>query len=391
MSVIIRGLSCHYGQRPALDSISLEVATGELLVLLGPSGSGKTTLLSLLAGILTPSAGEIEIDGRVLSTPERVTPPENRQIGFVFQDFALWPHMTVADTVGFPLRMRRIPREERQSRVRDVLALVHLEEYGDRYPHELSGGQRQRVAMARALAPRPQLVLLDEPMSNLDAKLRERMRGELAEVLRHEGVTAIYVTHDRMEALALADRIAIIDAGRLVQVAAPDTIYREPATVFAAGFVGPVALLPARQVTRGVGGAVLIETADGTRMVVPSRPDGPQYQDGTWVVRPESLQIKSTREAEDTRPVLHGYVRACTYAGSHWQWEVMLSDGVLVTCYHRDRAEPGQETWIAVDAARTWFVGDHRPGPDHERPALTVVPPRPARVGRLTAPSGRSR
>lgn len=356
MSLVIRNLVCHYGTTLALRGLTLEVAEGELLVLLGPSGSGKTTLLSLLAGILAPSEGEIRVGDQVLSRPGFVRPPEDRHIGFVFQDFALWPHMTVEETIEFPLRMRRMPRVARRDRVAEVLSLVHLAPYGARYPHELSGGQRQRVAIARALAPRPSLVLLDEPMSNLDAKLREQMRIELADVLRHEGVTALYVTHDRLEALALADRIAIIDEGRLVQLAPPDTIYRTPATVFAAGFVGPAALIPAR-VTRAAEGWAEIACEGGVRATVPGGAHG-AGEAATWVIRPEHVRVRQDETPLGGDVVLPGRVKSSTYAGSHWQLEVELTSAGVVTCHHDQPISRGQAVHLGVNAANTWLIGE---------------------------------
>lgn len=361
MSLVIRDLTCHYGTTVALRGLNLEVREGELLVLLGPSGSGKTTLLSLLAGILAPSGGEIRLGDEVLSRPGHVRAPEDRHIGFVFQDFALWPHMTVAETLEFPLRMKRVPREQRRARVDEVLRLVHLEGYGARYPHELSGGQRQRVAIARALAPRPRLILLDEPMSNLDAKLREQMRIELQEVLRHERVTAIYVTHDRLEALALADRVAIIDEGRLVQVAPPEAVYRTPHTVFAAGFIGPAAVLPVTTWDGAGGDRIAVELPDGTRAAAPGRLRAGGSASGAWVIRPENLEVldeesSGPSEAACTLPAV---VRSSTYAGSHWQLDLaILDERQSLVCHHNRPLARGQAVRVAVDVGRTWVIED---------------------------------
>jgi iron(III) transport system ATP-binding protein len=366
MTLAIRDLTCHYGNTVALRGLTLEVADGELLVLLGPSGSGKTTLLSLLAGILAPSGGEIRIGDEVLSRPGYVRAPEERHIGFVFQDFALWPHMTVAETIEFPLRMKRVPRDERRRRVAEVLGLVHLDGYGARYPHELSGGQRQRVAIARALAPKPQLVLLDEPMSNLDAKLREQMRIELQDVLRHEHVTAIYVTHDRLEALAMADRVAIVDEGRLVQVAPPEAVYHTPATVFAAGFIGPAALLPVELYGGAEGDRQVIALPDGTRATVPGKRSRTGRAQGTWVIRPENVRIVETDAAEG-EVALSATVRSSTYAGSHWQLELYFSEeDRSIVCHHAGPVDRGQRVMLAVNQAATWLIPD-------TGPALSVV------------------
>ena len=370
MNLVVRDLSCQYGTVPALRGVSLDVRSGEIVVLLGPSGSGKTTLLSLVAGLLTPSGGEIRVGDEVLSRPDFVRAPEDRHIGFVFQDFALWPHMTVEQTVEFPLKMGKTPRAMRRRRVEDVLKLVHLDGLGARYPHELSGGQRQRVAIARALAPRPQLVLLDEPMSNLDARLREQMRGELQDVLRHEGVTALYVTHDRLEALAPADRLAIVDDGRLVQVGTPKTVYDAPASVFAAGFIGPAAMLPVEVLGSADGGGVRARLGNGVPVTGPGLPFRHGHTRGTWIIRPERLRVVQPGSAPSAEVVLPAVVRSSIYAGSHWQLELgVLSGSCAVTAYHSDPIARGDTVQLAVDAARTWII----PEEDPRRHPFTVL------------------
>ena len=237
---------------PAVDRLSLTVGRGQILALLGPSGCGKTTTLRLIAGLETPDEGTITIAGRVVADARRglSVPPEERGVGVVFQDYALFPHLTVADNVGFGLAGR--PREERRARVRTVLDLVGLTDLADRYPHELSGGQQQRVAVARALAPAPAVVLLDEPFSNLDADLRAQMRDEVEKVLRSTGTTAIFVTHDQEEAFTIADRVGVLNAGRLEQLDAPETIYHQPATPFVAEFVGAADFIPGLVTSEGI-------------------------------------------------------------------------------------------------------------------------------------------
>ncbi len=237
---------------PAVDRLSLTVGRGQILALLGPSGCGKTTTLRLIAGLETPDEGTVTIAGRVVADARRglCVPPEERGVGVVFQDYALFPHLTVADNVGFGLAGR--PREERRARVRTVLDLVGLTDLADRYPHELSGGQQQRVAVARALAPAPAVVLLDEPFSNLDADLRAQMRDEVEKVLRSTGTTAIFVTHDQEEAFTIADRVGVLNAGRLEQLDAPETIYHQPATPFVAEFVGAADFIPGLVTSEGI-------------------------------------------------------------------------------------------------------------------------------------------
>jgi iron(III) transport system ATP-binding protein len=243
------GLRKRFGAVAALAGADLEVARGEIVALLGPSGCGKTTLLRAIAGFERPDEGRIELEGRVVCGDGAWVPPEARRVGMVFQDYALFPHLTVAANVGFGL-----PRGERRRgpRVAELLALVELDGLGERYPHELSGGQQQRVAFARALAPSPQIVLLDEPWSNLDPQLRADLRREVSAVLRPLGVTAILVTHDREEAFSVADRVALMRDGAIVQAGTPEELYFSPATRWAAEFVGAGNLLPGTVDERGI-------------------------------------------------------------------------------------------------------------------------------------------
>ena len=229
---------------PATDGLSFTVESGRILALLGPSGCGKTTTLRLIAGFETPDQGRIAIAGRTVADADRGihVEPEARGVGVVFQDYALFPHLTIAQNVGFGLE--RTSRSERRARVAQVLDLVSLTDFAERYPHELSGGQQQRVAVARALAPAPTLILLDEPFSNLDADLRAQMRDEVEKILRATGTTAIFVTHDQEEAFTIADQVGVLDQGRLEQVGAPEVIYHNPATPFVAEFVGAADFLP---------------------------------------------------------------------------------------------------------------------------------------------------
>jgi putative spermidine/putrescine transport system ATP-binding protein len=236
----LKEVSKAYDAVLAVDHVSLAIAQGERVALLGPSGCGKTTTLNLVAGFLRPDRGEIRIAGLDVAG----IPPHKRNIGIVFQSYALFLHLTVSENVAFGLKMRRIERAERRRRVDEALSLVRLHGLGDRYPRQLSGGQQQRVALARALVIRPDILLLDEPLSNLDAKLRQEMRMELVEILKRVGITTIFVTHDQEEALALSDRVAIMDHGRIEQIGAPHEVYEEPATVFVAKFLGETNVLP---------------------------------------------------------------------------------------------------------------------------------------------------
>lgn len=234
----LRGIRCLYDETVAVESLDLAVRAGEVVCLLGPSGCGKTTALRVAAGLEPAAAGEVLLDGRVVSSTRVHAPPERRSVGLVFQDYALFPHLTIADNVAFGLE--RLPAAERAERVERILQRVGLTEYGAAYPHELSGGQQQRVALARALAPDPAIVLMDEPFSGLDARLRDRVRDRTLHVLKQSGAACLMVTHDAEEAMYMADRIAVMREGRLIQVGAPDELYCRPADAFVAAFFGEV-------------------------------------------------------------------------------------------------------------------------------------------------------
>ena len=271
----ISDVSISFGQTDVLTAVSLKLEKGQLLAVLGSSGAGKSTLLRLLAGFERPAEGEIELDGKLLSSKETLVLPEQRSIGIVPQDAALFPHLTVSENIGFGLG--KLAPAERKARVSELLALTRMTEFADRRPDQLSGGQAQRVALARALAPKPKLVLLDEPFSALDAELRAELREEVREVLRAEGATAILVTHDQEEALSLADRVAVLRAGEIIQVGSPAEIYNSPADVGIATFLGDSVLVdgvvaegkivtdlgkltPLNQVTEGDQGVVAIRS-----------------------------------------------------------------------------------------------------------------------------------
>ena len=275
--ICVHGVTKRFGAVTAVDAADLCVERGEFVALLGPSGCGKTTLLRLVAGFETPDAGEVKLGDRVVADASTWVAPERRRVGMVFQDYALFPHLTVAENVGFGL-----PRRERGARVPIVLALVDLCGLGERYPHELSGGQQQRVALARALAPNPELVLLDEPWSNIDPLLRATMRDELARILRSIGVTVVLVTHDREEAFSLADRIALMREGSVVQAGPPEELYLEPANRWAAEFVGAGNFLPGQiegDLVETLLGRFPVANLNGARVV-------------EALIRPEQLELE---------------------------------------------------------------------------------------------------
>lgn len=240
----IEGLKCAYQSQTVLTSVSFAIEPGEIACLLGPSGCGKTTVLRAIAGFIAPQAGEIRLGDQVISNADRVVPPEQRGMGMVFQDYALFPHLSIADNIAFGLR--RMAGSEKQRRIREVLDLVELPDLSKRYPHELSGGQQQRVALARALAPDPRLLLMDEPFSNLDTDLRRQLSQEVRQILKRRGIAAIMVTHDQQEAFTLSDRIGILSAGRVQQWGTPEALYYQPATPEVAAFVGKGELFQGR-------------------------------------------------------------------------------------------------------------------------------------------------
>lgn len=293
MTLVVAGLVKRFGDVAAVDAVSFSIEPGELLCLLGPSGCGKTTTLRCVAGLETPDAGCIRLGARVLADGARgiVVPAHRRRFGMVFQSYAVWPHLTVFENVRYPLRFgRRLPRDEMAGRTREALTLVRLEAYADRFPHQLSGGQQQRVALARALVMEPAALLFDEPLSNLDAKLREEMRSELADVLGRLRVPALYVTHDQTEAMALATRIAVMHQGRIRQEGAPEAMYREPRDEFVATFLGATNLLPGEVEGREGAERLRVRTAAGS-LVASSRA---RHRPGDRVlvgIRPEHLVL----------------------------------------------------------------------------------------------------
>jgi iron(III) transport system ATP-binding protein len=245
-AVTLRSLTKKFTSMAAVDDFNLEIKNGEFVSLLGPSGCGKTTTLRLLAGFLQPDAGEIEVDGEVLSSASVLVPPERRNMSMIFQSYAVWPHMTVFQNVAYGLKFKNLMRREIEQRTERLLRLVHLEALKERYPAELSGGQQQRVALARALVVEPQTLLLDEPLSNLDANLREEMRFEIRRLHEEFGITTMYVTHDQSEAMVASDRIAVMNKGKIIQVGTPQEIFEAPLTRFVAEFIGKTNILAGR-------------------------------------------------------------------------------------------------------------------------------------------------
>ncbi|HLL48512.1 MAG TPA: ABC transporter ATP-binding protein [Longimicrobiaceae bacterium] len=336
-------LTRRFGDVVAVDGVSLEVAPGEFLTLLGPSGCGKTTTLRMIAGFETPTGGRIVLEGRDVTA----LPPQGRGVGMVFQNYALFPHMDVAENVAFGLLARGVARAEVAGRVERALERVELGGYGRRRVQELSGGQQQRVALARAMAPEPRLLLLDEPLSNLDAALRERTRSELRGLLKELGITAVFVTHDQEEAFALSDRIAVLDRGRLQQVGTPEALYARPTNPFVAGFLGRASFLPARVESRREQTAVC-QFPGGERWDA-RVPEGAELRAGDAVrvmARPESLRMRRTAPGEERGGrELEGEVTERRFAGAATFYR-LRADGAEVIVQGGGEAEAGETVYF---------------------------------------------
>lgn len=323
ISIEIRSLTKSFGETIALDAVDLRVEPGELFFLLGPSGCGKTTLLRGLAGFNSPESGDIFFG------EERVNgvPPHKRKTGMVFQSYALWPHMTVADNVAFGLKEQKLPRSEVKTRTAEALEAVQMGDYANRKPNQLSGGQQQRIALARALVVRPRCLLLDEPLSNLDAKLRNEMRIEIRRVCKEYQLTTVYVTHDQKEALSVADRLAILDKGKVLQVGSPQEIYRRPESQFVANFIGEANMIKGKVLDSG-GGMASVETKLGvlTGVVAKSAADLAPGCNATCVIRPESFKIDTFQTEENC---ILGKVGGSTYFGEVAQYKFLSGDTEL--------------------------------------------------------------
>ncbi|MGO4852999.1 ABC transporter ATP-binding protein [Phaeovulum sp. W22_SRMD_FR3] len=333
----ISNVSKLFAGTPALNGVSAEIAKGEFVALLGPSGCGKTTLLRLTAGFEMPDGGQIALDGQILAGGGRFVPPEDRNIGIVFQSYALWPHKTVAGNVAYPLEVRRVPTAERQRRVAEALALTGLTAFADRAPAQLSGGQRQRVALARCLVADPRAVLLDEPLANLDLALRSAMQEAFTAFHRRTGATMLYVTHDQTEALALADRVAVMQGGQIRQFAAPEALYDRPRDCFVAGFVGDGAVIPLQATTMPQGGRVLVE-ALGQQIEARGADAAPTH----ICIRPEQLRI-------DPQGPIRARVSACTYQGGRFRLVLETAQETLIA-HAPMRARPGEEMRLSLQS-----------------------------------------
>lgn len=348
-----------FGDYVAADNISISIEQGEFFTLLGPSGCGKTTLLRMIAGFETPDSGQILLDGKDIKT----LPPEKRPLHTVFQSYALFPHMTVRENIAFPLKMAKWNKEEIAQRVEEVMKNVQLKRFENRYPHEMSGGQRQRVAIARALADRPRLLLLDEPLSALDARLREHMHVELVRMQEETGVTFVYVTHDQSEALALSSRIAVMNHGTVEQLGAPKDIYNRPTTHFVADFLGKCNLLKAVVIDFD-DEYLTLQIANNVEIKVLREEANIELgQKGWYAIRPEKIKVNKTHPHNEELVTLPARVKGYYYYGDLTLYEFMLADKVKIQCsLSNSKAELNSffeeqsEVFVSIDPSAGHFL-----------------------------------
>ncbi|SJZ50857.1 iron(III) transport system ATP-binding protein [Enhydrobacter aerosaccus] len=344
--LVLRNIARRYGPVEAVGDFSLELAKGEFVSLLGPSGCGKTTTLRMIAGFVPPSAGTIEMDGLPISSAESVVPPERRRMSMIFQSYAIWPNMTVGENVGFGLQVRKFPRAEIERKVDRILEVVQLGALKGRYPAELSGGQQQRVALARAIVVEPEVLLLDEPLSNLDANLREEMRFEIRRLHDEFKITTVYVTHDQSEAMVTSDRIVVMNKGRIEQVDAPQVLYARPRSRFVAGFIGRTNFLEG---TRDGGDvrfdgfsapAAAVEGANGTGTLL-------------YSLRPQAIRL--TREKRQGPALaIEATIAGRSYLGEYWDYQARPLGGskaLRVSTSPNTVFEPDSRVWLEIDPA----------------------------------------
>ena len=335
-TVRISHISKSFGENTVLQDFNETFRDGEFITLLGPSGCGKTTILRIIAGFEKPTGGELYLDDRLVSGGKTFIPPERRSIGMVFQSYAVWPHMNVYDNVAYPLTIRRTPKDEIRASVQRVLDIVHLSQYAERLPNQLSGGQQQRVALARALVATPGLLLLDEPLSNLDAKLRESMRFEIKEIQRKTGITVVYVTHDQTEAMAMSDRIFLINRGVVQQSGSPDEIYNRPVNQFVADFLGKVDFFKGDAQE----GRIVFPAMGGQTLPY----DGPRSGRVDVAIRPENIVI-------DPEGTLSGRLEALYYLGDVMDCRVRAGEAlvrVIAPGYLHSSLQIGETVQLSV-------------------------------------------
>jgi iron(III) transport system ATP-binding protein len=341
-SLDLQKLTKRYPGVVSVDAVDLSVRHAEFVCLLGPSGCGKTTTLRMIAGFVEPDGGEIRVDGRTMSAVGSVVPPERRNMSMIFQSYAIWPHMTVRDNVGYALKMQKLDSAQRTTRVDELLKAAKLSAQAERYPAELSGGQQQRVALARALAAKPDILLMDEPLSNLDANLRHEMRFEIRRLHDAFQYTSIYVTHDQVEAMTMADRIVVMNAGRIEQIGTPDEVYERPESEFVARFIGASNIL---RVTHVDGS--LVRIGDRTLAVGQGRFAGPGREMSVCVKTHDIELLPNGTNGGDN--VLPGVVRSQAYLGSHRDYIVDVGQELLIAAPARIDLPAGSEVHVRLD------------------------------------------
>ena len=347
--LVLADVSRRFGAVTAVDRFSLTLTPGEFVSLLGPSGCGKTTTLRMIAGFLDPSEGTIAMDGRVVSSPGSSLPPEKRNMSMIFQSYAIWPNMTVAENVAFGLEVRRRPKAEIRERVGRILEVVQMGHLASRYPQELSGGQQQRVALARAIVVQPAVLLLDEPLSNLDANLREEMRYEIRRLHDEFHITTVYVTHDQAEAMVASDRIAVMNQGRVEQVDAPRALYARPRTRFVAGFIGRTNLLDGER----RGDDVVFDGFTIPRRAFPE-PAAIEGRVG-FSLRPQSIVLHRQPPPGTRAAVVPGQLVQRAYLGEHWDYTVRPAGTRLalrVTTRPHEVFEVDEKVWLELDPSQ---------------------------------------
>jgi ABC-type Fe3+/spermidine/putrescine transport system ATPase subunit len=352
--LVLRNVSKKFGGYTAVDNLNLTLNEGELVSLLGSSGCGKTTTLRMIAGFMTPTEGTIELDGKVISSPQSSLPPEKRQMSMIFQSYAIWPNMTVEENVAYGLKLRKVPADESKRRVTQMLDVVQLGPLRDRYPAELSGGQQQRVALARSMVVKPSILLLDEPLSNLDANLREEMRFEIRRLHDEFKMTMVYVTHDQAEAMVTSDRIAVMNKGKIEQIDAPFELYRRPKTKFVAGFIGRTNFLTGRSGTDDV-------DFGGFRIPVRELSPGGSLPSEVQVsIRPQSIHLMRERPAAAAqRCCVEGNVQRRAYLGESWDYHITVPasvDPIRVTARPNEVFEVGQRIYAEIDTSQITLV-----------------------------------
>ena len=352
--LVLRNISRVFGGVTAVDDFNLALEEGELVSLLGPSGCGKTTTLRMIAGFMGPTSGTIEVDGEVISSAASVLPPERRRMSMIFQSYAIWPNMTVAENVGFGLQVRKLDSGEIRRRVDEILEIVQMGALRDRYPAELSGGQQQRVALARSIVVKPALLLLDEPLSNLDANLREEMRFEIRRLHDEFKIAMVYVTHDQAEAMVTSDRIVVMNKGRIEQIDAPYALYARPRTRFVAGFIGRTNFLEGDADASNVNfGAFSVprEALQGA---------GRLTAKVTVSLRPQGVQLlKHQPAAAEGRCLAQGHVQHRAYLGEYWDYHVVLRGGaepLRVSTRAQDVFQTGDAVFVSIDTTQLTVI-----------------------------------